>query len=133
MQMHPALKFVAAVAATVAVAVQSYLGGPGDEITFDEWVQILVVGLGAASVWLAGNVYSHPLYSITKTVVFVLSAGAAALAAYATNGGTLENTNWFNVLIALGGAVLVYLAPKTPDNEPAGVPPAGSTEGTFTR
>lgn len=120
---HPAAKFVVAVAAAVAVAIQSYFNGSADTITFDEWVQVVVAGLGAATLWLAGNQYAHPVYKFTKTIVLGLTAGATALVSYAANGGTLEDVNWWNIAIVAVGAVLVAVAPPSPDNQPA-VPPA---------
>lgn len=119
---HPAAKFVVAVVAVVAVAIQSYLNGPGDTISWSEWLQVIVAGLGAATVWFAGNVYSHPLYTATKAIVFGLSGAAAWLVAYVDGGGDLDAVNWWNVVLIGVGAVLVYAAPKSPDNEPVGVP-----------
>lgn len=120
MLQHPAMKFVVAVAAVLAVTIQSYFGGSDDTITFDEWTQVLVAGLGAASLWLAGNVYSHPVYKATKTIVFGLTTAAAALAAHASTGGHVDDVHWWNVAILALGSVFVFLSPRSPDNEIVG-------------
>lgn len=114
---HPAAKFIVAVVTALVVAVQSYFNGSGDTITFDEWTQILIVGLGAATLWFAGNVYSHPVYKATKAIVFVLTAGATALAAHAATGGHIDDVHWWNVALVALGALVVYLSPASPDNE----------------
>lgn len=119
--MHPAAKFLVAVGAVLVVTAQSYVNGSDNTITFDEWTQIVVAGFGAATLWLAGNVYSHPVYKFTKTIIMAGTAAAAALAGHAATGGSLDDVHWWNVALLALGAVLVAAAPPSPDNEVVGL------------
>ena len=117
---HPAVKFVIAFLTAAFVALQGFMSD--DKMTDAEYVLVVVAALGAATLWLAGNQYSHPLYKATKALVMVLTAGAAALMSYATVDGELADVDWWKVGALAVGAVLVYVAPPSPDNEPAPAP-----------
>lgn len=105
-------KFVVQVIVTVATAIVAAMAGD-DVISSVEWVNVAIVGVGAAAVFYGPNV---PGARVTK---FVLSALAAVLTVLASAiVGGLQTVEIIQMLIAAAGAVGVYAIPnKTPAAE----------------
>jgi len=98
-------KAVAAVVATVLTAVVAALGGG---ISPNEWVNIAIAGVGAASVFAAPNV---PGAQYTKTILAVLAAVLTFLASLALGGG-LSQADVLQIVIVALGALGVYAVPN---------------------
>lgn len=104
-------KLFAAVVAAVLMAVLAALTGD-NVISNTEWVNVAIVGVGAAGVFAAPNV---PGARYTKAVLAVLAAVLTLLASAITDGITV--TEWVQIGIAALGALGVYQV-KTPEASP---------------
>ncbi len=117
-----------AIAATVFAALTAlYAVSSGDDrVDPDEWVAIAIATVSAVGVYL---VPLAPRYRWAKTAVAALLAGLQVLATVILGG--LDADEWLLVLIAVGQALGVAVAPATSDNgvasRPGAVPPAATT------
>lgn len=102
-----------------------------------EWINILLVALGAATVYIAGNQPTGP-WQLTKAMMSAIEAGAVVLVSALTDGG-LSSTEWFQSGIAALSVWAVYQMPPrgaatTTGRHRAGAPvvedQAGSVEGS---
>lgn len=99
-------KLVGQVVVTIAVAIVAYMAGD-NVVDSVEWVNVAIVGVGAAGVFYAPNIPGAP---ITK---FVLSALAAVLTVLASAiVGGIQTVELIQMLIAGAGAVGVYAIPN---------------------
>src|SRR5687768_12614249 len=98
-------KAIAMVVMTVVSALVASL--TDDVVSTAEWINVAILGFGAANVFTAPNV---PYAKYTKTVIAVLVAGLTALVSFLTNGVT--TAEWLQVLVAAAAAVGVYAAPR---------------------
>lgn len=99
-------KFVAIVIATVLSAVSAALLGD-NVISPQEWVNVAILGVGAAGVFAAPNV---PGAAYTKSVLAVLAAVLTVLASVIVGGvGTAEI---IQMVLAGLGALGVYAVPN---------------------
>lgn len=110
------LKGAAAVAAAVLAAVAAALTGD-NSVDVTEWVNVIVMALGAAAVLVAPNV---PGARYTKVVHAVLTAVAVAALSMVSDG--LSATDWVQLGLAALGAVGVYSARYTPPLTRTSVP-----------
>jgi hypothetical protein len=98
------LKFIAQVAATVIAAIIAMLNGAAPHGPSD-WVNVVVIGLGAIAVLGAGNlpvgVWAH-----TKAIVSAATAVAVLLQSVITDG--ISSAEWLQLLIAALGALGVF-------------------------
>lgn len=101
------LKSIGVVVATVVSAIVAAQTGDG-VVSAQEWVNVAILGVGAAGVFAAPNV---PGAKYTKTVLAVLTGALTALASYITGG--VNTTEWLQILVAAFAAVGVYAAPKS--------------------
>ncbi|WP_372663515.1 hypothetical protein [Amycolatopsis kentuckyensis] len=107
-------KAAAAVLAAAASAVLAALTGD-QTISVLEWVNILIAVATAASVFTAPNV---PGARVTKFVLAVIMTGLTAVVNLVGAEGT-SDTNWWQLLTAFAGAILVYAVRNTAENPPA--------------
>lgn len=99
-------KFFAMVAATVLSAVLAAMVGDSI-ISPQEWVNVAILGVGAAGVFAAPNV---PGAAYTKSVLAVLAAVLTVLASVIVGGvGTAEI---IQMILAALGALGVYAVPN---------------------
>lgn len=99
-------KFVAIVIAAVLSAISAALIGD-NVISPQEWVNVAILGVGAAGVFAAPNV---PGAAYTKSVLAVLAAVLTVLASVIVGGvGTAEI---IQMVLAGLGAVGVYAVPN---------------------
>lgn len=101
-------KGIAAIIAAVLAAIVPALSGD-NRIDASEWVNVVLIGLGACAVLAAPNV---PGARYTKTVLAVLTAVATTLASLISDGISL--TDWLQVALAALAALGVYQLPYTP-------------------
>lgn len=98
-------KSIAQVIATIIAAIVAAMTGD-NVISAQEWVNVAILGVGAAMVFAAPNV---PGARYTKTVLAVLTAVLTLLASYITGG--LTQTEILQMVLAALGALGVYVAP----------------------
>ena len=99
-------KFVAIVVAAVLSAISAALLGD-NVISPQEWVNVAILGVGAAAVFASPNV---PGAAYTKSILAVLTAVLTVLASVIVGGvGTAEI---IQIVLAGLGAVGVYAAPN---------------------
>ena len=104
--MNKYAKFVAIVVATILSAVSAALLGD-NIISPQEWVNVAILGVGAAGVFAAPNV---PGAAYTKSVLAVLAAVLTVLASVIIGGvGTAEI---IQMALAGLGALGVYAVPN---------------------
>lgn len=101
-------KSIGMVLMTVVTAIVAAM--TDDVVTTAEWINVAILGFGAASVFAAPNV---PGAAYTKTVLAVLTAALTAVASFLTGG--ITTAEWLQVLVASAAAVGVYAAPKSGD------------------
>lgn len=99
-------KFIAQVAATVLAAVVALLNGT-DHPGASDWVNVLVVALGAVAVLGAGNL-PEGVWRHTKTFVAAATAVAVLLQSVITDG--ISAAEWLQLALAALGALGVYAA-----------------------
>lgn len=106
-------KFVAIVIATVLSAISAALLGDSI-ISPSEWVNVAILGVGAAGVFAAPNV---PGAAYTKSILAALAAALTVLASVIVGGvGTAE---LIQIVLAGLGAVGVYAVPNQPQYDVA--------------
>lgn len=99
-------KFIAIVIATVLSAISAAMVGDG-LISPQEWVNVAILGVGAAGVFAAPNV---PGARYTKSILAVMAAVLTVLASVIVGGvGTAEI---IQMILAGGAAVGVYAVPN---------------------
>jgi hypothetical protein len=101
------LKFVAQVAATVIAAVVALLNGT-DHPGASDWVNVVVIGLGAVAVLGAGNL-PEGVWRHTKLIVSAATAVAVLLQSVVTDG--ISSAEWLQLALAALGALGVFAAP----------------------
>lgn len=101
-------KAVASIVATVLAAVAAALTGD-QNIDATEWLNVLILGTGAAAVLTAPNV---PGAKYTKLVLAVVTAVATAAASLILDG--ISGTDWLQLALAGLAAAGVYVAPYAP-------------------
>lgn len=114
--MNRYLKFGVEVVAAILTAVAAALLGDG-RIDYSEWVNVLIVGLGAVAVLGAGN-FPAGVWAHMKTIVAAVTAGAVLL--HSLLGDGVTTAEWFQVAAAVLGALTVA-AVKGPVVQPDAV------------
>lgn len=100
-------KFVAQVAATVAVVVAAAVAGDG-RIDASEWGNVLLSALGAVAVLGAGNLPAG-IWSHSKALV---SAATAAVMLWQSSlGDSVTTAEWWQIGLAFLGALGVFAVP----------------------
>lgn len=106
-------KFIAIVVAAVLSALSAALVGD-NIISPQEWVNVAILGVGAAGVFAAPNV---PGAAYTKSILAVLAAVLTVLATVIVGGvGTAEI---IQMILAGLGALGVYAVPNKPKYDAA--------------
>lgn len=106
-------KAIAQVLATIASAFVAAQTGDG-VVSSQEWVNVAILGVGAAAVFAAPNV---PGARYTKSVIAVLTAVLTLLASSILGG--LTTTEILQLVMAGLGALGVYLVPNKGTTLPA--------------
>jgi hypothetical protein len=101
------LKLAAQVAATVAAAVVALLNGTDHQPGVSDWINVVIVALGAVAVLGAGNL-PEGVWAHTKTIVAAATAVAVAIQSVLTDG--ISAAEWLQVGLAALGALGVYAA-----------------------
>ncbi len=112
---EPYLKVIAQLVFTVLAAIAA--AAADDRIDSVEWVNVLILGLGAVSVLGAGNLPSG-IWKRTKAIVSAATAAAVVLHTLVSNGVDLGTTEWIQLAIAAAAPLGVY-AVKGPEVVPA--------------
>ena len=99
-------KAAMAVLATVVAAVVAAMTGD-NTVSATEWVNVAIMGAGAAAVFAAPNV---PGAAYTKAILAVIVA-ALTVAASAIVGG-ITTVEWMQIGLAAAGAIGVYAVPN---------------------
>jgi hypothetical protein len=102
------LKAAAQVAATVLAAVVALLNGTDHQPGVSDWVNVVIVALGAVAVVGAGNLPTG-VWSHTKTYVAAATAAAVALQSAVTDG--VSSAEWLQIALATLGALGVFVVP----------------------
>lgn len=102
-------KFLVAVVAAGLAAAFPVLnqGGP---LSADDWVNVVVLGVGALHVLVAPNVPHAPA---TKTSAATLTAVLVLGHNVLTVGNHLGSIPWWQAVLAVAGAFAVYLVPNS--------------------
>lgn len=99
-------KLIMQVVVTVATGVVAALAGD-NAVDSVEWVNVAIVGVGAAAVFAAPNV---PGAAYTKSILAVLTAVLTILASAIVGG--VQTVEIIQMVIAGAGAVGVYAVPN---------------------
>ena len=102
-------KAVAQAVGAVLVAVLPYLfAGP---LGFSEWVNVIVVAIGAAVVW---NTKNYPNWRYGKALASGATALTTALVAIASHNsfGDVSAQQWWQIVISFLTTAAVYLVPN---------------------
>ncbi|MEW2507606.1 hypothetical protein AB0878_44820 [Amycolatopsis sp. NPDC047767] len=112
-----AMQYAKAAVAVLAAGVSAVLAAlTGDQmISTLEWVNIAIAVATAASVFAAPNV---PGARATKLVLAVIMTGLTAVVNVIGAEATTP-TDWWQLLTAFLGAVVVYAVRNTPQSPPA--------------
>ncbi|MGE3795969.1 MAG: hypothetical protein AB7I38_18865 [Dehalococcoidia bacterium] len=100
-------KMFAAILATIMSGTVAALTGDG-VISTVEWINVAILGVGAASVFTAPNV---PGARYTKAVIAVLSAALTLAVNLIVDGVTVSE--WLQLGVAALGALGVYAVPNS--------------------
>jgi len=99
-------KFAAQVVAAVLTALVPAL--MDDSVDTTEWINAVIVALGAVAVLGAGNLPAG-VWSYTKTIVSAATAGAVFLQSAISDG--MSSAEWMQLALAVLGALGVFAAP----------------------
>lgn len=99
-------KFFAIVLAAVLSAISAALVGDSI-ISPTEWVNVAILGVGAAAVFAGPNV---PGAKYTKAILAVLAAALTVLASVIIGG--VSPAEWIQIVLAALGALGVYAVPN---------------------
>lgn len=113
-------KAVAMVIATIVSAIVAALAGD-EVISATEWVNIVVIGLGAISVGIVPNLNTGIAEYAKGVIAFVT---AASILAMTLMDGGLTTSEWLQIAIA-GGAAIGVVALPAPKHKFAPQPGAG--------
>jgi hypothetical protein len=105
-------KAIIAVVVTVLTALVPYLSN-SNHLTSAEWVNVVIVGLGAITVYLAPNLPgSWSIY--TKAIVAALTTAATLLVSAIGAGsfGSVPSAEWIQIILAALGTLGVYGVPN---------------------
>ncbi|SRR6266542_1270187 len=100
-------KAIVAVLVTVLAAIGAAMTGD-NTISSVEWVNVAIMGAGAAGVFAAPNV---PGAVYTKAILAVLTAGLTVLVSAVVGG--ITTTEWIQIVLAGAGALGVWVLPNT--------------------
>lgn len=100
-------KFAAQVVATVLAAVVAVLNGTDHQPGVSDWINVVIVGLGAVAVLGAGNL-PDGVWRHTKTIVAAATAVAVLLQSVITDG--ISSAEWIQLALAALGALGVFAA-----------------------
>jgi hypothetical protein len=105
-------KAIVAVVATVLTALVPYLTN-SNHLTDAEWVNTVIVGLGAVVVYIAPNLPGS-WSNYTKSIVAALTTGAALLVSAIGAGsfGSVPSAEWIQIILAALGTLGVYGVPN---------------------
>lgn len=99
-------KFIAEV---VFAAITAIVAGMADDVLDgSEWINVVIVSLGAVAVLGAGNLPTG-VWAYTKTIVAAATAGAVFLQSAITDG--VSSSEWLQLGLAVLGALGVAAAP----------------------
>jgi hypothetical protein len=101
----PAWQLLAAMAAGVLPLLTG--DGPSNAA---EWINAVLVALGAGSVYIAANQPKGTVWHYTKTIMSALAAAGVVANSALTDGVT--STEWYQIAAALVGTGLVYWIPN---------------------
>ncbi len=102
------MKALMQVLAAVLMALAPLVTGD-HHLSASEWINLLLVGMGAATVYIAANLPTGP-WQLTKTIMSGIQAGAVVLVSALSDGG-LSSTEWFQCGIAVLSVWAVYQVP----------------------
>lgn len=110
------MNYLKAVAAIVATVLAGLIGTLHDGVSTSEWLNVIVLGAGAAAVLAAPNV---PGSRYTKAVLSVLTTVSVLLVSLvgAGNLASLSADQWLQVAVAALGAVGVLAVPNKPNKQ----------------
>lgn len=103
--MNGYLKFAAEVLATVLAGIAAAVTGDG-VINTTEWLNVIVLGVGAVGVLGAGNLPAG-VWAYTKLIAAAATAGAVFLMSALTDGN-VSTAEWYQFGIAVLGALGVF-------------------------
>lgn len=95
--------FSAAISAIVAASVDN-------RVDAAEWINVLIVALGAVAVLGAGNLPAG-VWAYTKTIVSAATTAALLIASFVSDGGYITTTEWLQVGLAVLGTLGVAFVP----------------------
>ena len=82
-----------------------------DALSVDELVNVVIIGVGAVTVYLVPNLPSG-VGRYAKVIVAFIIAGLVALDSFLTGGVTM--TEWLQIAVAAFAGVGVYVTPNEP-------------------
>lgn len=101
-------KFIAQIAFAALTALVAAL--VDDRVDAAEWINVLIVTLGAVGVLGAGNLPAG-VWSRTKLYVSGATAAATLLVSFVSDGGYITSSEWIQVALAAMAALGVAFAP----------------------
>ena len=102
--MKAILQLLAAIFAAVLPALIT-----DDPFTLVEWINVALLGMGAGTVYIAGNL-TGSIWQYTKTIMSGIQAAGVVLISALSDGG-VSNNEWFQCALALLSVWAVYQVP----------------------
>lgn len=85
-----------------------------DILTFDELVNVAIIGVGAITVYLVPNL-PEGVGRYLKVIVTFIVAALVALQSFLTDG--ITTTEWLQIAVAAFAGIGVYIIPNEPARE----------------
>ena len=76
-----------------------------------EWVNAVLVAMGAGAVYIAENQPAGTIWHYTKTIMASIAAGGV-IAVSALSDGSIVSTEWYQIIAAIAGAIATYVVPN---------------------
>lgn len=79
--------------------------------TSADWINAVLVAMGAATVYIAANLADEPVWQYTKAIMSAISAGGV-IAVSALSDFSITHTEWYQIIAAVIGVILTYAVPN---------------------
>lgn len=105
MAMKAAWQLLAAMAVAVLPLLTDAPNTPAD------WINAVLIALGAGTVYIAANLPNEPVWQYTKTFMSAIAAGGV-VAVSALTDFSISHTEWYQIIAAVVGVILTYAVPN---------------------
>ena len=110
------MKALAMVAAAVVAAITPLII-TGQTLTAANWINVVLVAIGAATVYISGNLADDPVWQYTKAILAGLAAAGTLVVSF-IGDGSFSGTEIAQIIVAVLGGIATYWVPNPVSTSP---------------